>query len=168
MKRMYSMVAALGLITVSVVALSGQDAKPAPPATGENSSALREVGPRSRYSGMYSFLKDGEFVQITVEDEGKVTGFISRYGEEGDKGSFIDQFFRTGKLDGNKLRFATETVQGVWFEFKGTVERGEGKNPGDEAYYVLNGRLTENTVNDQKKPTSHSSEVALRMFPEKD
>ena len=33
------------------------------------------------YSGTYSFLKEGEFVQITVEEAGKVTGFISRFGE---------------------------------------------------------------------------------------
>jgi hypothetical protein len=167
MKRLGSMVAALACVAGSFVALSGQEPKPAPPAAGENSSALREVGPRSRYSGMYSFLKDGEFVQITVEDEGKVTGFISRYGEEGDKANFIDQFFRTGTLEDNKLNFATETVHGVWFEFKGTVERGEGKNPGDEAYYVLKGTLKGNTTDTQKKITSHSSEVALKMFPEK-
>ncbi|MGA8540989.1 MAG: hypothetical protein WB566_15920, partial [Terriglobales bacterium] len=32
------------------------------------------------YSGMYSFLREGEFVQLTVEDQGNVTGFVSRYG----------------------------------------------------------------------------------------
>jgi len=68
---------------------------------------------------MYSFLKDGEFVQITVEDGGRVTGFISRYGEgESDKGAFLDQFFKTGKLEGNNLSFITDIVHGVAFEFK--------------------------------------------------
>src|SRR6266568_2530715 len=33
------------------------------------------------YSGMYSFLREGEFVQITIEDKGAVSGFISRFGE---------------------------------------------------------------------------------------
>src|SRR5580692_12886627 len=37
--------------------------------------------PAADYSGMYSFLREGEFVQITVEDAGKVTGFVSRYGD---------------------------------------------------------------------------------------
>ena len=51
--------------------------------------------------GCTAFLKDGEFVQITVEDEGRVTGFVSRYGEgESDKGAFLDQYFRSAKLDG--------------------------------------------------------------------
>jgi hypothetical protein len=115
---------------------------------------------------MYSFLKDGEFVQISVEDQGSVTGSISRYGDgESDKGTFLDQYFRSGKLDGNKVSFTTETVRGVWFEFKGTVERGEGKNPGDEAYYVLKGTLTDNTSDATKIVTTHASEVVLKMFP---
>src|SRR5206468_10353692 len=98
------------------------------------------------YSGMYTFLKEGEFVQVTVEDEGHVTGFISRFGDgESDKGAFLDQFFKTGKLEGNKLSFTTEVVDGVAFDFQGSVDRGEGKNPGDDAYFVLRGALTEST-----------------------
>jgi len=54
----------------------------------------------------------------------------------------------------------------VWFEFKGAVERGEGKNPGDEAYYVLKGTLADNTSDAEKKVTTHSREVAFKMFPE--
>jgi hypothetical protein len=119
------------------------------------------------YSGMYSFLRDGEFVQVTVEDQGRVTGFVSRYGDsESDRGVFLDHFFKTGKLDGNQLVFTTETVHGVSFEFRGTVERGEGKSPGDEAYHVLKGTLVENTSDTAKKTSSRSREVALKGFPQ--
>ena len=119
------------------------------------------------YSGMYSFLKDGEFVQVTVEDAGHVSGFVSRFGEgESDKGAFLDQFFKTGKLEGNKLSFTTDTVHGVAFDFKGTVEGGEGKNPGDEGYFVLKGTLTENNSDVNKKVTSQSREVVFKMFPQ--
>src|SRR5258708_24940642 len=57
------------------------------------------------YSGMYTFLREGEFVQITVEDAGHVTGFISRYGEtDSDQGAFLTQFFKKkGKLDAHNL-----------------------------------------------------------------
>jgi hypothetical protein len=123
--------------------------------------------PSEDYSGMYAFLQDGEFVQITVEDQGKVTGFVSRYGDiESDKGEFLDHFFKEGKLDGTKLSFTTVTVHGVWFEFKGTIERGEGKNPGDEAYYVLKGTLTRGETDANKKTSSKSREVALKEFPQ--
>jgi hypothetical protein len=121
-----------------------------------------------QYSGMYSFLKEGEFVQLTVEDDGRITGFVSRYGDgESDKDAFLDQYFRSGKLEGNKLSFVTETVHAVWFEFKGAVERGEGKNPGDEAYYVLKGTLTYNATDAGKKAITHPREVELKMFPKK-
>ncbi len=119
------------------------------------------------YSGMYAFLKEGEFVQITVEDEGRITGFISRYGDgESDKGAFLDQFFKTGKLEGNKLSFTTDLVHGVAYDFKGSVERGEGKNPGDDGYFVLKGTLSENLTDVNKKVTSHSRDVVFKMFPQ--
>lgn len=145
---------------------STQDSKAVAPKAGETPAAPRNAEAGREYSGMYSFLKDGEFVQISVEDQGRVTGFVSRYGDgETEKAAFLDQYFRSGKLDGNKVSFTTETVRGVWFEFKGTVERGEGKNPGDEAYYVLKGTLTENTTDAGKRMTTHASDVAFKMFP---
>ncbi len=123
--------------------------------------------PATDYSGMYSFLRDGEFLQVTVEDQGRVTGFVSRYGDsESDRGVFLDHFFKSGKLDGNRLAFTTEAVHGVWFEFQGTVERGEGKSRADEAYYVLKGTLIENTTDETKKTSSRSLEVALKSFPQ--
>jgi hypothetical protein len=122
--------------------------------------------PADDYSGMYTFLKEGEFVQVTVEDQGRVTGFVSRYGDaESDRGAFLNQFFKQGKLDGNKLSFTTETVHGVWYEFKGTVERGEGKNPPDEAYYLLKGTLIESRTDADKKTISKSREVTFKSFP---
>lgn len=127
------------------------------------------VPPKSStdYSGMYSFLQDGEFVQVSVEDAGRVTGFVSRYGDqESDRGAFLDQFFKQGKLDGKKLSFTTETVHAVWFEFTGTVERGDGKNPGDEAYYVLKGTLTEYTTDVNKKTTTKVRGVVFKAFPQ--
>ncbi len=133
----------------------------------QNQARQSSATPQADYSGMYSFLRDGEFVQITVEDQGRVTGFISRYGDsESDRGAFLDHFFKQGKLDGNRLAFTTEIVHGVWFEFRGTVERGEGKSRGDEAYYVLKGALVENTSDEAKKTSSHSREVALKSFPQ--
>ena len=119
------------------------------------------------YSGMYGFLRDGEFVQINVHEKGRVTGFVSRYGEsESDRGDFLDHFFKEGKLEGNQLAFSTETVHGLSYEFRGSIERGEGKNPGDEAYYVLKGTLIENAMEEGKKTSSRSRDVALKMFPQ--
>jgi hypothetical protein len=142
-------------VALAAALTAAQATKPAP------------AQPGAEYSGMYNFLRDGEFVQITVEDQGNVTGFISRFGDsESDRGAFLDHFFKQGKLDGNKLTFTTQTVHGIWYEFRGTIERGEGKKSGDEAYYILKGTLTENATDEAKKTTSRSREVALKSFPQ--
>jgi hypothetical protein len=151
------MLAMVGVVSLSAILLTSQTAPPTQTPTK----------PADEYSGMYSFLQDGEFVQVTVEDQGRVTGFVSRYGDlQSDRGAFLDQFFKQGKLDGNKLTFTTETVHGVWYEFKGAVERGTGKNPGAEAYYVLKGTLTQYSTDASKKTSSRVREVAFKSFPQ--
>ncbi|MBZ5651151.1 MAG: hypothetical protein LAO18_11770 [Acidobacteriia bacterium] len=155
MVRLFRLLPAMLLLTCLLS--SGQNAAPNPPAQK----------PADDYSGMYSFLQDGEFVQLTVEDKGRVTGFISRYGDlESDRGEFLDLFFKSGKLEGKDLSFTTQTVHGVWYDFKGTVERGPGKNPGDEAYYLLKGTLIQNTTDADKKTAAKSRDVALKSFPQ--
>ena len=122
--------------------------------------------PAEDYSGMYSFLRDGEFVQLTIEDDQRVTGFVSRYGDsESDRGAFLDQFFKQAKLDGTKLTFTTAIVHGVWYEFTGTIARGQGKTPSDEAYYLLKGTLTEYRTDADKKVTSKALEATFKSFP---
>jgi hypothetical protein len=153
------------LVIVGVSA--AQDSKTAGTAapSAQNESAQDKI---RQYSGMYSFLKEGEFVQLTVEDDGRVTGFISRYGDaESDKETFLDQFFKSGKIDGSKLTFSTKFVHRVSFDFAGSVEHGDGKTPADEGYYVLKGTLTENETDANKKVTSKSQDVVFRMFPGK-
>jgi hypothetical protein len=160
--------ALLMLIGLSLSAsLGAQQSKPQDQAPDKAPAQEPEKKSDPRYSGMYTFLKEGEFVQVTVEDGGRVTGFISRYGDgESDKGAFLDQFFKTGKLEGNKLSFTTEIVHGVSFDFRGSVERGDGKNPGDDGYFVIKGTLVHNITDVNKKATSDSRQVVFKMFPQ--
>jgi|SRR5450755_569927 hypothetical protein len=119
------------------------------------------------YSGMYAFLQEGEFVQLTVEDNGSVTGFVSRYSDAGgNHKTFVDHFFKQGRLDGTKLTFTTEIAENTSYEFKGTIERGEGKKPGDEAYYLLKGTLTQYKIESDKKTTPKAQPVELKSFPQ--
>ena len=162
-------VCGIGMLVLPATQLraQGTNSPSSPAQSGEKGSTPQAEKDGRAYSGMYSFLKDGEFLQVTVEDNGSVTGYISRYGDgESDKGAFLDQFFKNGKLEGNKLSFTTEIVHGVTFDFRGAFERGEGKNPGDEAYYVLKGTLTQSVSDADKKVTSHSRDVALKLFPQ--
>ena len=119
------------------------------------------------YSGMYTFLREGEFVQITVEDQGKLSGFISRYGDlESDRGAFLDQFIKQGSIDGQNMKFATDTVHGVWFEFQGTAGRGPGKTVNDEGYYVLKGTLIQHSSDANHKNEAKSRDVLFKSFPQ--
>jgi hypothetical protein len=145
------------LLFLAGLAAPGQE-KTVPPAPATR--------PGEEYSGMYTFLRDGEFVQVTVEDAGMVTGFVSRYGDlESDKDAFLNHFFKTGKLEGNKLTFTTQVVHGTSFAFAGTIERGEGKKPGDEAYYIIPGKLTETSTDAANKTSSKSRDVIFKAFP---
>ena len=130
------------------------------------SAQSSQVPAAEDYSGMYSFLKDGEFLQVTVESDGTVSGFISRFGDSAsDRGSFIDQFFKSGKSQGKVVNFTTESVHGVWFTFEGSFNRGSGKKLDDEAYYVLRGTLTRLTSDAERKTVSQARQVEFKSFP---
>ena len=102
---------------------------------------------------MYTFLKEGEFVQIDV-DGTRVTGFVSRYGDrDSDKGAFLDHLFKEGELKGDNIHFVTRQVHGTWFEFQGTVGRGDVTDPNKEGYRVIKGKLTQYTEGDKDQPT---------------
>src|SRR3954452_25318589 len=111
----------------------------------QSPSAVPSTGPATDdISGMYGFLQEGEFVQVNVDADPKVTGFISRYGDlNSDRGAFLDHMFKDGSTKGHELHFITKAVHGIWFQFDGTAERGEGKDPSAEGYRVLKGKLTE-------------------------
>jgi hypothetical protein len=144
----------LSVVTFAAVAV-GQKDRPTTPA------------PSDDFSGMYTFLADGEFVQLNLEDGGKVTGYVSRYGTlESDRGAFLDQFFKSGTLNGQHIEWVTEPVHGVWYDFKGTIGRGNGKTPDNEGYYTMHGTLTEHSTDAARKETARQREVVLKSFPE--
>ncbi len=155
--------AAVLLLALSLALVaSAQDA----PADSRKSDAQPAASSLGDISGMYSFLREGEFIQIDLEDDGRVTGFVSRYGDlDSDKDAFLDHMFDKATLVGNKLNFTTRTVHGVSFEFKGTVERGDAKTPGAEGYYVLKGKLTETSTDPDKKAAARSRDVVFKSFP---
>lgn len=116
-------------------------------------------------SGMYSFLQEGEFVQVNLEDGSHVSGFISRYGgSTDDKGAFLNHMFKEGELKGSHLHFKTRTVHGISFEFDGTAELAEGKSRVADGYRILRGKLTQYTEDENKKIVATSREVTLKSF----
>jgi hypothetical protein len=116
-------------------------------------------------SGMYSFIREGEFLQITLDPK-SVTGYISRLGEsDSDSGVFLDQFFAKADVQGHDVSFTTRPLHSLWYEFKGRFSRGPGKTRGDDGYYILRGTLKEITSNNAEKAvTSRSREVEFKLL----
>jgi hypothetical protein len=126
----------------------------------------KPVAPADDPSGMYSFLRDGEFVQLTLED-GKASGFISRFGDtDSDKDQFIDQFFDQASLAGDRLSFKTKTVHGVWYEFTGVITITPGKRPGQEDYRVIKGTLVQHASDAGNHDKASQRPVELKSFPQ--
>jgi hypothetical protein len=116
-------------------------------------------------SGAYTFLREGEVLQVTVED-GKLSGYISRFGDsDSDKDQFIDQFFDKTSLQGNRLSFNTKTVHGVWYEFSGVVATAEGKKPSQEGYRLIRGKLIQHRTDESGKDKAMQRQVEFKSFP---
>jgi len=116
-------------------------------------------------SGAYTFLREGEVLQLTVED-GKLSGYISRFGDsDSDKDQFIDQFFDKTSLEGIRLSFNTKTVHGVRYDFNGVITTVTGKKPNDEGYRVIRGKLIKHTLDAKGTDKAVQRQVEFKSFP---
>ena len=152
-RRLFVSVVSVSMIAICASLCSAQQ-------TAGNASTLNEV------SGSYTFLREGEYVQITVEN-GALSGYISRFGDtDSDKDQFISQFFDKATLDGERLTFSTKTVHGTSYDFSGTIAVASGKKPGEEGYRVIRGKLVQHArdANDKEKTTQR--QVEFKSFPE--
>lgn len=137
----------------------------AQPASPKNSSAVNPAAAVGDFSGTYTFLREGEDLQINVRN-GKLDGFASRYGDtETDKNVLLQHFLEKSSVTGDEVSFTTDKIHGVWFEFKGKVRRGEAKTVSEEGYYVLQGTITRYETGADKKTTAKSREVQFRSMP---
>lgn len=163
--RMGSFPRILLVLLALVLAAGAQKKKEQPSSTPPpaNTNAASED-----ISGMYSFLKEGEFVQINLDSDG-VSGYISRLGEmESDRGEVLDQFFTKASIHGREVSFTTKPVHGIWFEFKGRFERGAAKTKAEDAFYILRGTLDEYGGDPSNKASSQSRQVEFKWLAQPD
>src|SRR5215831_12132373 len=158
---------AVSLLAMAVAA-AGQTHQPLGQAKPDQRDSVRTAAPSPAQgediSGMYSFLKDGEFLQINVDREG-VSGYVSRWGDlDSDRGAFLDQFFSKATVQGREVTFTTKQIHGVWFEFKGRFDRGPARTRAEDGYYVLRGTLTEFSTTTGKDVTRRSRAVDFKLL----
>jgi hypothetical protein len=117
-------------------------------------------------SGTYSFLREGELLELNLQER-QIIGDIQRFGSsDSDRGVLLTHFFDKASLSGERLEFTTKTVHGVYYEFQGRIERGEGKTRADEDYYRIIGSLTEYTSDAAKKFSARKREVTFKSSPD--
>jgi hypothetical protein len=151
------------LIALAVCLLTLAVARPPIASAGQESAKARAAA--SDISGMYTFLREGEFVQLTVDD-GKLSGYVSRFGDsDSDKGQFIDQFFDKTSLQGDHLSFTTKTIHGMWYEFSGTITITSGRKPPEEGYRVIKGTLIQHASDAKGVDNAMQRQVEFKSFP---
>jgi hypothetical protein len=123
------------------------------------------AGEANDISGAYTFLREGEVLQLTVDD-GQLSGYISRFGDsDTDKDQFIDQFFDKTTLEGDHLSFNTKMVHGVSYDFTGVISTASGKKPGEEGYHVIKGKLVQHRIDANGAEKSQQRQVEFKSFP---
>jgi hypothetical protein len=116
-------------------------------------------------SGTYSFLREGELIELNLQ-EGQVIGDVQRFGAtDADRGILLTHFFDKATLAKTRLEFTTTTVHGLYYQFTGSIERGEGKTRADEDYYRIVGTLTEYAGDASKKVSARKREVTFKSAP---
>ncbi|MHB8302798.1 MAG: hypothetical protein ACYDC6_08195 [Acidobacteriaceae bacterium] len=112
-------------------------------------------------SGAYNFDHLNESIEIDIERNNKLSGYISRLGDaETDDNTPLTYFFDHATVDGTQIEFQTRVLHGVWYSFRGTIVRGNGETRDDEGYYVLHGILQEHHPADGQEKTA--DETILR------
>jgi hypothetical protein len=144
----------------TVMAQTGQNGATAPaaPKPAGLSAAAEDI------SGTYSFVHEGESLQIIL-DPASVSGYVVRRGDlESDRGVMLSQFFRQAAVEGHDVSFVTKTIHGVWFEFKGKFERGTGKTRSVDGYYIIKGELKEFTMDQESKSSVRSRQIEFKWI----
>jgi hypothetical protein len=91
--------------------------------------------------GSYLFDHSNDSIELDL-DRNRLSGYITQLGDaETDSNTPLTFFFDQTAIDGGDLSFQTRVVHGVWYSFRGTIVRGEGKTRADGGYYVLRGVL---------------------------
>lgn len=98
-------------------------------------------------SGEYGFGQPGEVIQIILEPQGRLTGYISKFGDhDSDRGTPLTLIFRHTSVSGEQIQFETGTIHGVWFAFRGSILRGVPKDRSEGGLFRLVGTLEEHDV----------------------
>ncbi|HEV2425204.1 MAG TPA: hypothetical protein VGZ29_10295 [Terriglobia bacterium] len=116
-------------------------------------------------TGEYEFLKPENTLAI-LEEEGKLKGYIDVLQGEEESSDVLSYQITTGTRGGDQVQFKTARIHEKYYEFKGSVARGDGRTPKDPDFLRLAGDL-ETVTSDSLTGQSHaeSHHVTFKWKP---
>ncbi len=120
--------------------------------------------------GSYAFDHSNDSIELDLE-RNKLSGYITRLGDaETDSNTPLTFFFDQSSIDGEEISFQTRVVHGLWYSFRGTIVRGDGKTRADEGYYVLRGVLAvhhpESGIDKSANETIERRQIQFKSMPQ--
>jgi len=96
-------------------------------------------------TGQYAFLDEHSHLAV-LEEEGKLKGYVDVFQGDEESDAILSYPLTIGLRKKDQVEFKTGKIHQKYFRFNGTVERGEGRAPGDPDYLRLRGSLEVVTV----------------------
>jgi hypothetical protein len=114
-------------------------------------------------SGEYLLDESGSVVQITLEEKGRLSGYVSKMGDDHVPMTF---FFDQSQVNGNGISFTTRKLHGYWYSFEGEITRGDSEaTKAGDGYYRLRGSWV---VHNDVQKTEDPTRVSLKSTPRSD
>ncbi len=143
--------------SASASAAAGKQQQQLTASAASSSSAPSTTLPAD-VSGAYAFDHAKESIEVDLDRRGKLTGYITRLGdEETDSDTPLTYFFDQTAVHGDQLQFETKVVHSLWYSFRGTIVRGPGQMRDDEGYYILRGTLSVHHPSNERDKSSQET-----------
>ncbi len=127
---------ALAMITASMLLL----AMPASPLRAQQLAVPENM------TGRYHFIGPEDTLAI-LQEENTLKGYIDVFQGPMESDAILSYPLTIGSRNHNAVSFRTRKIHDKYYRFKGAVERGTGKKPGDSDYLRLVGELETITSN---------------------
>jgi hypothetical protein len=115
-------------------------------------------------TGRYEFLGPHDTLAV-LEDAGKLKGYIDVFQGEEESDDVLSYGITLGWRKGGRIEIKTATIHRKYYRFKGTVERGKGREEDDPDYLRLVGEVETVTIHaDSGEESVQKTQVVLKSL----
>jgi len=115
-------------------------------------------------TGKYEFLGPHDTLAV-LEDAGKLKGYLDVLQGEDESDEVLSYQITLGWRKNGHIEIKTATIHQKYYRFKGTVERGKGREEGDPDYLRLVGEVEIVTIQgDSGEESTQKTQVVLKSL----